>query len=207
MAGTPEAITEVDKEAETPIAPDEAARLATWHREQAIRLALDGRFVESEACSREALRIRPDDVDAMNELGVAVWRQNRELEAEVSRGAFRADLYYRLNVIEIRLPPLRQRREDIPLLANQFLKKYATAAGRSILRVHAGSVASLCDYEWPGNVRQLENTVERAVALETTDELHVELPLERPKARAVDHSTAAKPTAAKNTGASTQISR
>src|SRR5207248_9583639 len=83
-----------------------------------------------------------------------------------------------------RVPPLRERDEDIPLLVNHFLKKYAGAAGRSILRVHASSLQCLCGYEWPGNVRQLENTVERAVALETTDELHVELPAERPKARA-----------------------
>jgi two-component system response regulator PilR (NtrC family) len=89
-----------------------------------------------------------------------------------------------LNVIPIRVPPLRERREDIPLLTNHFLKKYASAASRSILRVHKDSFDSLCDYEWPGNVRQLENTVERAVALETTDELHVELPAERPKTRA-----------------------
>lgn len=109
---------------------------------------------------------------------------NRELDKAVAENLFREDLYYRLNVIPIRVPPLRERREDIPLLANHFLKKYAAAAGRSILRVNSGSLESLCGYEWPGNVRQLENTVERAVALETSDELHVELPVERPKARA-----------------------
>ncbi len=109
---------------------------------------------------------------------------NRDLDKSVAENLFREDLYYRLNVIPILVPPLRERPEDIPLLANHFLKKYATAAGRSILRVHAGSLASLCDYEWPGNVRQLENTVERAVALETSAELHVVLPVERPKARA-----------------------
>src|SRR3954453_12110714 len=109
---------------------------------------------------------------------------NRDLDKSVAENLFREDLYYRLNVIPIRVPPLRERREDIPLLVNHFLKKYASAAGRSILRVHAGSLDCLCGYEWPGNVRQLENTVERAVALETTDELHVELPVERPKARA-----------------------
>jgi two-component system, NtrC family, response regulator PilR len=87
-------------------------------------------------------------------------------------------------VIPIRVPPLRERPEDISLLVNHFLKKYAAAAGRSILRIHKDSLNTLCGYEWPGNVRQLENTVERAVALETTDELHVELPVERSKARA-----------------------
>ena len=109
---------------------------------------------------------------------------NRELDKAVAENVFREDLYYRLSVIPIRVPPLRERPEDIPLLVNHFLKKYATAAGRSILRVHAGSLSALCEYEWPGNVRQLENTVERAVALETTEDLHVELPAERPKARA-----------------------
>jgi two-component system, NtrC family, response regulator PilR len=109
---------------------------------------------------------------------------NRDLDKSVAENLFREDLYYRLNVIPIRVPNLRERREDIQLLANHFLKKYAAAANRSILRVNKDSLDTLCDYEWPGNVRQLENTVERAVALETTDELHVELPAERPKTRA-----------------------
>jgi len=109
---------------------------------------------------------------------------NRDLDKAVAENLFREDLYYRLNVIPIRVPNLRERREDILLLANHFLKKYAGAANRSILRVNKDSLDALCDYEWPGNVRQLENTVERAVALEMSDELHVELPAERPKARA-----------------------
>jgi two-component system response regulator PilR (NtrC family) len=109
---------------------------------------------------------------------------NRDLDKAVAENLFREDLYYRLNVIPIRVPNLRERREDIALLANHFLKKYAAAANRSILRVNKDSLDALCGYEWPGNVRQLENTVERAVALEMTDELHVELPMERPKARA-----------------------
>ena len=109
---------------------------------------------------------------------------NRDLDRAVAENLFREDLYYRLNVIPIRVPNLRERREDIPLLANHFLKKYATAANRSILRLNKESLDHLCGYEWPGNVRQLENTVERAVALEMTEELHVELPAERPKTRA-----------------------
>jgi two-component system response regulator PilR (NtrC family) len=109
---------------------------------------------------------------------------NRELDKAVAENVFREDLYYRLSVIPIRVPPLRERREDVALLVNHFLKKYASAAGRNILRLHPSSLEILCGYEWPGNVRQLENTVERAVALETSDELHVELPMERPKARA-----------------------
>ena len=93
-------------------------------------------------------------------------------------------MYYRLNVIPVSVPPLRERREDIPLLVNHFLKKYAPAAGKNITRVHPASLEVLCGYDWPGNVRQLENTVERAVALETAEELHAELPIERAKARA-----------------------
>ena len=106
---------------------------------------------------------------------------NRDLDKQVSEGTFREDLYYRLNVIPIRAPSLRERPEDIPLLANHFLKKYAPGAGKSIHAVNAASLETLTGYDWPGNVRQLENTIERAVALEATAELHVE----RPKARAV----------------------
>jgi two-component system response regulator PilR (NtrC family) len=110
---------------------------------------------------------------------------NRDLDRQVTEGTFREDLYYRLNVIPIRVPGLRERREDVPLLANHFLKKYAPGAGKSIHGVRAASLEALTGYDWPGNVRQLENTIERAVALETTSELRVELPAERPKARAV----------------------
>jgi two-component system response regulator PilR (NtrC family) len=129
--------------------------------------------------------VRP--VGSTNEISIdvrVIAATNRDLDKAVAENLFREDLYYRLNVIPVRVPPLRERREDIPLLVNHFLKKYAAAAGRGILRVNKESLDSLCGYEWPGNVRQLENTVERAVALETTDELHVELPAERPKARA-----------------------
>jgi two-component system response regulator PilR (NtrC family) len=82
------------------------------------------------------------------------------------------------------VPPLRDRREDIPLLVNHFLKKYGPAAGKSIARVDPACLQTLYLYDWPGNVRQLENTVERAVALESSEELRVELPAERPKTRA-----------------------
>jgi two-component system response regulator PilR (NtrC family) len=110
---------------------------------------------------------------------------NKNLDELVADGQFREDLYYRLSVIPVEVPPLRDRREDIPLLANHFLKRYAPAAGKSITRITPESVKLLCSYEWPGNVRQLENTIERAVALEDANELHVDLPSERPKARAV----------------------
>ena len=108
---------------------------------------------------------------------------NKDLDELVASGGFREDLYYRLSVIPIVVPPLRERRDDIPLLALHFLKKCAPAAGKSIVRVTPQSLEALRDYDWPGNVRQLENTVERAVALETSDQLHVELPAERSKTR------------------------
>ena len=110
---------------------------------------------------------------------------NRDLDRQVTEGTFREDLYYRLNVIPIRVPGLRERRDDVPLLANHFLKKYSPGAGKSIHAIAAQSLEALIGYDWPGNVRQLENTIERAVALETTSELRVELPVERAKARAV----------------------
>jgi len=109
---------------------------------------------------------------------------NRDLEKQVAENTFREDLYYRLNVIPVTVPPLRDRRDDLPLLVNHFVKKYVSAAGKSIGRVNAESLASLATYDWPGNVRQLENTIERAVALETGEELHVELPVERVRAKA-----------------------
>ena len=109
---------------------------------------------------------------------------NRDLDKQVAESLFREDLYYRLNVIPITVPPLRERREDVALLVQHFLKKYVSAAGKNIVKVSPQSLDALCHYEWPGNVRQLENSVERAVALSTGEELLVELPAERPKARA-----------------------
>ena len=109
---------------------------------------------------------------------------NRDLERQVAESTFREDLYYRLSVIPVTVPPLRDRPEDLPLLVNHFLRKYLPAARKNIVRVQPDSLGALANYDWPGNVRQLENTIERAVALETGDELHVELPVERAKARA-----------------------
>jgi len=110
---------------------------------------------------------------------------NRDLDKQVADGTFREDLYYRLSVIPIRVPALRERREDIALLANHFMKKYSPAAGKDIHQMQPESLRLLSTYDWPGNVRQLENTIERAVALESGSELHVDLPAERPKARGV----------------------
>jgi two-component system response regulator PilR (NtrC family) len=109
---------------------------------------------------------------------------NRDLREMIANGTFREDLYYRVSVIPIQVPALRERREDVELLANHFLKKYSTTAQKSILRISQESLDALKAFEWPGNVRQLENTIERAVAMETGNELRVDLEADRPRARA-----------------------
>jgi two-component system, NtrC family, response regulator PilR len=106
---------------------------------------------------------------------------NKELSQMVANNTFREDLYYRVSVIPIKVPPLRERRDDVELLASHFLKKYAGAAQKSILRLAAESVTAMRAYDWPGNVRELENTIERAVALESGQELSVELDGSRPR--------------------------
>lgn len=90
---------------------------------------------------------------------------NLNLSEEVKGKRFRDDLYYRLNVIELKLPPLRERREDIPLLVDAFLKKCGESRGKDVKGVSESALAMLMDYDWPGNVRELENIIERAVTL------------------------------------------
>jgi DNA-binding NtrC family response regulator len=90
---------------------------------------------------------------------------NRDLEEEIRRGTFRRDLYYRLNVIAIHLPPLRERRDDIPLLAGAFLDRAGTMRGEAVKRLSEPALDAMMNYVWPGNVRELENALERAVIL------------------------------------------
>jgi DNA-binding NtrC family response regulator len=96
---------------------------------------------------------------------------NRDLVAEVAAGRFREDLYYRLNVIAITAPPLRARREDIPLLVDHFLGLYCAKNARPRLQPTGGALQRLVDYSWPGNVRELENAIERAVVLSRSEAL------------------------------------
>jgi DNA-binding NtrC family response regulator len=88
---------------------------------------------------------------------------NKNLAEEVQQGRFREDLYYRLNVIEIKLPPLRERREDIPLLAEHFVQRISSELGREISGITAAALKLLIAYDWPGNVRELKNVIERAI--------------------------------------------
>jgi transcriptional regulator with GAF, ATPase, and Fis domain len=90
---------------------------------------------------------------------------NRDLRRMVAEGRFLEDLFYRLSVIPLGIPPLRERREDVPLLAEHFLRKHAARTGLKVERVDDSALAVLAAYDWPGNVRELENTIERAVVL------------------------------------------
>jgi DNA-binding NtrC family response regulator len=100
---------------------------------------------------------------------------NVDLRQMVREGRFREDLFYRLNVITIELPPLRQRREDVPLLVEYFLKKYAEENDRPVRRITPEALRPLMVYSWPGNVRELENVIERAVVLSSGSEINIDL--------------------------------
>jgi Transcriptional regulator containing GAF, AAA-type ATPase, and DNA binding domains len=97
---------------------------------------------------------------------------NKNLESALGDGSFREDLYYRLNVFAICVPPLRERKSDVLLLADHFLEKYARLHGRSIKRISTPAIDMLVSYHWPGNVRELENTIERAVLVADGDVIH-----------------------------------
>jgi two-component system response regulator HydG len=97
---------------------------------------------------------------------------NRDLDAAVRQGQFRQDLFFRLNVVQIKIPPLRERKTDIPFLVNSFLEKFSESEG-GLRTISQDAMARLIAYDWPGNVRELENAIERAVALGTGPILHV----------------------------------
>jgi two-component system response regulator PilR (NtrC family) len=109
---------------------------------------------------------------------------NRSLEAEVAAGRFREDLFYRLNVLTLSLPPLRERRQDIPLLVRRFLRQFSDLHGKNVQRVSVATAKRLQEYHYPGNIRELENIVEHAVALcegETVHEEHLPEYMLRPQ--------------------------
>src|SRR5260370_18534920 len=117
-------------------------------------------------------KIRPlgsnDEIDVDVRIIAAT---NKEFEKEIGEGRFREDLYYRLSVIPILVPSLRERREDIPLLARHFLERFRKTMEKPIEGILPEAMTRLESYDWPGNVRELENTMERAVALETGREI------------------------------------
>jgi two-component system response regulator PilR (NtrC family) len=136
---------------------DEIAELPLHLQVKLLRFLQDRTFTPVGSTETETVNVR------------VIAASNRDLETEVIEGRFREDLFYRLNVVQINLPPLRARKEDIPLLANYFLEKYSKELNKNIKRISNEAMEYLMKYPFPGNVRELENAIERAIALETTD--------------------------------------
>jgi transcriptional regulator with GAF, ATPase, and Fis domain len=116
---------------------------------------------------------------------------NRDLNAAVTKGSFREDLFYRLNVFPIEMPPLRERKDDILMLVDYFVQRYANRAGKNILSIDQKTLDVLQSYDWPGNIRELQNVIERSVILSTgdvfsVDELWLSKGTSRPVSRAVE---------------------
>ena len=141
---------------------DEIGQLSPAMQAKLLRVLQDGRFerVGSSETRRADVRI--------------VAATNADLKEAVRGGTFREDLYYRLNVVAVQLPPLRQRTEDIPLLAEHFLRRYCERNAKHILGITREALMCLAHFSWPGNVRELENVVERAVVLARGDRITVE---------------------------------
>lgn len=126
---------------------------------------------------------------------------NRDLEAEVRQGRFREDLFFRLNVVTLNVPPLMDRKEDIPLLAHHFMERFAHKNRKTVKGFSPTAMDMLIKYAWPGNVRELENAVERAVILMTSDHVtEKELPLNVVKAYEQDHPEIVVPVSSVQTG-------
>jgi two-component system response regulator HydG len=120
---------------------------------------------------REVIPVGATEPVAVNVRIIAA--TNRDLEEEIRRGGFRSDLYYRLNVITLHLPPLRERGDDVPILAEYFLQNHAMQRGKTPPRLSEDALAALQAYDWPGNVRELENALERAAVLSSNGEIAV----------------------------------
>jgi len=122
---------------------------------------------------------------------------NKDLNKEVKKGDFRKDLFYRLNVVNLHLPPLRERKDDISLLANYFLEQCINKFGRKKMIFSSEVVEKFKDYPWPGNVRELENEVERAVALSYSDTIMVDHLSENVREFSIEERPEEKPTSMK----------
>jgi len=142
---------------------DEIATMGLETQAKILRVLQDRRFMHLGGIQEIQVDVR------------IIAATNIDLRQMVREGRFREDLFYRLNVITVELPPLRQRKEDIPLLVDFFLKKYAEENGRPAPRVTPEALRPLMAYSWPGNVRELENVIERAVVLSSGPEISVEL--------------------------------
>lgn len=160
------------------------------HEKRVGTLFLDEVSELDTRCQRNLLQCVPDGNDSSRDpllSGRFISCTTQNLETEVSSGRFRSELFYRLNQICLRLPPLRNRKEDIPLLAQFFLNKYSTSFHRQEMSLSEKTLQLLIDYPWPGNIRELENVVKKIVALENEELGTADL-----KARSVDSPAAAR---------------
>jgi DNA-binding NtrC family response regulator len=142
---------------------DEIATMGLDTQAKILRVLQDRRFMHLGGVQEVQVDVR------------IIAATNVDLRQAVREGRFREDLFYRLNVINIELPPLRQRREDIPLLVDFFLKKYAEENDRPVRHISPEALRPLMTYSWPGNVRELENVIERAVVISSGDEVTLDL--------------------------------
>jgi DNA-binding NtrC family response regulator len=142
---------------------DEIATMSLETQAKILRVLQDRRFMHLGGIQEIQVDVR------------IIAATNIDLRTLVREGRFREDLFYRLNVITIELPPLRQRREDIPLLVQFFLKKYAEENDRPVRRITPEALRPLLSYSWPGNVRELENVIERAVVLSSGSDITIDL--------------------------------
>jgi formate hydrogenlyase transcriptional activator len=142
---------------------DEIGEMPIELQTRLLRVLQDGRFERVGGTQTLSVDIR------------LVAATNRDLQREVEAGRFREDLYYRLNVFPIAVPPLRERREDIAMLAWEFVKEFAATFGKPVERIDDASMAALVAHAWPGNVRELRNVIERAMILSRGPTLRVEL--------------------------------
>lgn len=143
---------------------DEIAELPLEIQPKLLRVIQEGEFERLGSSKTKKVDVR------------LIAATNRDLEKEVKQGRFRQDLWYRLNVFPVRIPPLRERAEDIPILVNHICQKMNRKHGKSVTRIPRHTLNALKEYNWPGNIRELENVIERAVIVSRTDTLVVDLP-------------------------------
>jgi transcriptional regulator with GAF, ATPase, and Fis domain len=147
---------------------DEIGDLPVELQSKLLRVLEDGRFERLGSPATIKVNVR------------LIAATNRDLEKGVADGQFRADLYHRLNVFPIHVPPLRDRREDIPLLIWAFVERFSQRMGKQIKRIPARTIRQLQQYAWPGNIRELRNIIERGMILATSDVLRVDVPESEP---------------------------
>ena len=145
---------------------DEVSELPMDTQTKLLRVLQEGEFEPVGSCKTVKVDVR------------VIAATNRDLQKDIAAGRFRADLFYRLSVFPILVPALRDRREDIPVLAQHFLERLARKFGKALKRIDAESMRRLQEYSWPGNIRDLQNTIERAAILSAGDTLQVSWSLE-----------------------------